>query len=92
MKQLDRMNYLKYADEIINMMFNCDDLNSDEYFFNRCNKIGKEIVTISGSGKALFIVMDILIDKLSNEYSNDYLGALRIVEVAFNGNSIEWQM
>ena len=86
------INYRKYSDEIINMMFNSGNLNSDEYFFNRCNKIGKEIVKISGNGKALFTVMNILVDKLSNEYSNEYLGALRIVEVAFNECSIEWQM
>jgi hypothetical protein len=86
------INYEKYTNEIINMMFNSDDLNSDEYFFNKCNKIGKEIVTISGNGKNLFTLMDILVDKLSNEYSSEYLGALRLVEVAFNGSSNEWQM
>ena len=86
------INYKMYADEIINMMFKSSDLNSDEYFFNRCNKIGREIVKISGSGKALFTVMDILVNELSNEYSDSYLGALRLVECSWNGISDEWQM
>jgi len=84
--------YDKYVDEIINIMFGNGDFSYDRIVFkDKGYKIGEEIYKIGGY-KGLFIVMDILVEKLKeSDYSNKYLGDLRELECSWSGICEEFQ-
>jgi hypothetical protein len=86
------VNYKRFSDKIIEMIFGINNLRYDHLSFQKeSNKLGKEIYSIGGY-HALFTVMNLVEQEILDcEYSNEYLGLLREIEWSFNGICEEWQ-
>ena len=80
------MSIVKYKNDLLSIIF-----NSNDSFSDNCHNIGLKIYKLGGS-KALFLISDLLSNELmSNEYSSEYLEALRILEFSWNNICDEWQ-
>lgn len=86
-------NYRRFANRIIEMIYGNDNMRYDRDTFGKeGNKLGREIYAIGGYS-GLFAVMNIVEQELlDGEYSNEYLGDLRNLEVSWTGICEEWQM
>ena len=79
------MSYKVYVDKLINMMYGNNDFGYNRIVFGETGKeIGKEIHRNYGY-KGLFMVMNMLVEELTSEYNNSFLGDLRELEVCFDG-------
>jgi hypothetical protein len=76
------INYKIYVNELIDMIFNH---TSKNYIFGkRARQIGQNLYN-QGGVDSLFICMNMIVDKMTNEYSNEYLGSLRELEFCWTG-------
>ena len=74
-----------YKNQLLYVVLN----NSD---FDYSHNLGLEIYKYGGS-KALFTTMNLLVNELmENEYSNEYLEPLRLLELSWNNICNEWQV
>lgn len=80
------MSIVKYKDDLLNIILS----NNDSSFSSNGHNLGLKIYKLGGS-KALYSTMNLLLDELSNEYSNEYLEHLRLLEFSWNNICDEWQ-
>jgi len=82
---MERINYSKYVEELIDMIFviNYDNLNN-QIFGKRARDIGIELVS-QGGGNALFICIDMMIEKIQNEYDKMYIRDIIELELCWDG-------
>jgi hypothetical protein len=88
----ETINYKRFVDRIIEMIFGNNNMRYDRDTFGKeGNKLGREIYAVGGAN-GLFAVMRVVEQELLDcEYSNEYLGDLRNLEVSWTGICEEWQ-
>lgn len=83
------MSIVKYKNDLLDIIFNND--NNHESFSNNGHNLGLKIYNLGGA-KALYSTMNLLLDELmNNEYSNEYLELLRLLEFSWNNICDEWE-
>jgi hypothetical protein len=75
-----------YKDQLLYII-----LNENDNLYENGKSLGEKIYRYGGS-KALFTTMNLLLNEImENEYSDEYLESLRLLEFSWNNICNKWQ-